>query len=311
MVGVIEKLSNLLEYVGKSSKHYYHSARQVSYDPDEPLAYYLNQAPRAHYGGPFDSHGIPLYVHKGKTDYLPVLICFFALGHLDLYRQTGSEEDLSKFLNVAKWFVLEQNSNGLWLTSFPMKKFGLHKPFPSAMVQGLAISCLSRAFLITNETGFLDSAVQALLPYRKDLREGGVASYDGGQVFYEEYPAVPYHHVLNGFIYAMWGLHDLVRVDNNRDAQSLYNDGLQTLTEWLPQYDIGYWSLYHLSEGMRNPATVHYHHLHIAQLDVMYSLTGRDIFKEYYTLWKGYLLNRFNALRTLPAKLRWRWTYRP
>lgn len=311
MASFKENLDNLLEYLGVSSTSYSHSARRVSYDPKEPLAYYLGQAPRADYRGPFDAQGIPLYVRKDRTDYLPVHVCFFALGHLEQYRRIGSEENLSKFLRVAEWIVAQQNSDGLWLTPFPMKKFGLCQPFPSAMVQGLVISCLSRAFVVSGDPRFVESAVKALAPYRKDLREGGVASYDGGQVFYEEYPAIPYHHVLNGFIYAMWGLYDLVRVDNNRDAKSLYNEGLKTLIDWLPRFDIGYWSLYYLSEGMRNPATVHYHRLHIAQLDVMCSLTGRDIFREYHTLWKGYLLSPFNALRTLPAKLRWRLAYRP
>jgi len=311
MARIKEKLDNLLEYIGIRSKSYYHSEPRISYDPDEPLVYYLDQTLRAAYPGPYDSDGIPLYVSKGTTDYLPVLICAWALGHLEIFRQKTMGNNRSNFLKAADWLLSHQDTEGVWLTDFPMKKFGLLKPFPSAMVQGLGISCLTRAFLVTNNEVYLESAVRALAPYRKDVGEGGVASYEGGFVFYEEFPSIPYHHVLNGFVFALWGLHDLVRVMNNRDAEELYSEGLKTLIKWLPRYDIGYWSLYHIGEGPKNPATVPYHRLHIVQLKVMHDLTGRQIFKEYQLQWSEYLRKPFSALRTLPAKVLWYLAQRP
>jgi len=300
-----EKLDNLLEYFGFRSKNYYHTEPRISYDPDNPMAYYLDQSQRANYPGPFDSNGIPLYVSKGKTGYLPVFICTWALGQLETFRQKATEENRTKFMKAVDWLVSQQNDDGVWLTDFQMDKFGLYEPFPCAMVQGLAISCLTRAFLMTNKSVFLDRAVQAMAPYCVDVPDGGVASYDEGQVFYEEFPSIPYHHVLNGFIFAMWGLYDLVRVNDNREAKRLYDEGLKTLIEWLPHFDLGHWSLYHIGDGPKNPATVPYHRLHIIQLKVMYALTGHEIFKQSYLRWSEYLHGRFNALRTLPAKLWW------
>ncbi len=306
-----EKLDLLLEYAGISSRHYYHSARQVAYDPDQPLGYFIDQTRRADYAGPFDADRLPLYVHQGQTDHLPVLTCFYGLGHLELHRRTGREENLVSFLKVARWLVDHQRPDGLWLTPFAMPRFGMKAPYPSAMVQGLGISCLTRAALVTGDTRFTESAVLALKPYQRDVRDGGVAGHDGGQVFYEEYPAIPYHHVLNGFIYAMWGLHDLAQLASDSDAARLFDEGLQTLIDWLPRFDIGYWSLYHLAAGSRNPATVHYHHLHVAQLEVMYALTGQELFREYASRWQEYGRHSLNSLRTLPSKMWWRWTYRP
>jgi len=87
----------------------------------------------------------------------------------------------------------------------------------------------------------------------------------------------------------------------------LYQTGLKSLETLLPKFDIDYWSLYHISnEGPSNPAAVHYHRLHIAQLEVMYRITGNELFKEYSSSWEKYLNGRFNALRTLPAKIKWR-----
>jgi len=110
--------------------------------------------------------------------------------------------------------------------------------------------------------------------------------------------------VLNGFIYALWGLRDLAQ-QGNADAARLWESGSRTLIAWLPRYDLGYWSLYHVPEVPRNPATVAYHRLHINQLDVMYELTSLLIFKEYADRWRGYLSSRLNALRSLPSKLMW------
>jgi len=305
------KLAGLLEYVGVRSKDYYHTGTRVTYNPDDPLAYYLDVADRAHYRGPFDPDGVPLYARGEQNIHVPVLIAFYALGHLALHRRSGSEDHLTTFLKIADWFVSRQTADGAWLTSFPRKKFGLQAGSPSAMIQGLAISTLVRAYRITNEQAYRECAKRALSPFRLDVLKGGVSSFVDEHVFYEEYPTVPPHHVLNGFIYALWGLYDLVRLDDHGEAKSLYDAGLKTLADWLPRFDTGIWSLYHVSNGMKNPATVHYHRLHISQLEVMYALSGNDLFNEYAVRWDGYLQKKFNALRTLPAKILWRLFYKP
>jgi hypothetical protein len=124
-------------------------------------------------------------------------------------------------------------------------------------------------------------------------------------VFFEEFPSPTAHHVLNGFIYAMWGLHDLVRLDNNGEAGDLWADGLATLVDWLPRFDMGHWSLYHIGDGMTNPATIPYHKLHIEQLKAMHAITSLAIFDDYATRWQQHLDSRWNALRTLPQKVAW------
>jgi len=306
MAGIRETTANLLEYLGVRSKNYYHSATKPTYDPDDHTAYYLDQSLRAEYAGPFDAGGIPLYVYQGKTDYLPVLIGFYALGRLERYRREKSEENLAAFLKVTDWFVSNQESDGTWRSNFPMPRFKLPPRYPSAMIQGVAISCLVRGHLLAEKAEYLDTATGALRPFHIDVSEGGVTSHESGQPFYEEYPSETCHHVLNGFWYAMWGLHDLVRLNDNAEAKKLYDNGLNTIVDWLPRFDTGYWSLYHVSEGLPNPATIHYHRLHLDQLEVMQTLSGHELFTQFRTRWQGYLDGRFNALCTLPAKLRWR-----
>ncbi len=301
----LEVFNASLEYFGIPSRNYSHSVPVITYDDREPLAYYFDTRPRVAYGGPFDAHGIPLYVKRGCINYLPVLIAAFGLGHFEMFRRQLTEENRLRFLDTCRWLISHQNENGAWISHIPMEKYGLHKPFPSAMAQGLAISCLTRAAAITGEVSFLDRARRALAPFHVDIAHGGVVSREEGRVFYEEYPAVPYRHVLNGFIFSLWGLLDLIRMDDNQEASRLYCEGLATLIDWLPRFDLGYWSLYHIGAGPPNPATVSYHRLHVRQMQAMYLITGHNIFRTYGLWWEKCLGKRLNAFRTLPAKIRW------
>lgn len=304
------KIYNLLDYANINIKRYDHTPVTIGFDPDNPLPYYLNQSHRANYSGPFDSKGVPLYNYKGDFMYFPIFICTYALGHSDLYSLSKQEKNLDVFMNMIDWLMTNQNENGVWLTNSIVKKFGLFNPWPSAMTQGLAISCLTKAYLYFKDDKYIDAAMKALLSFELTAEKGGVASYEGDWVFYDEYPSAKTNHVLNGFIFALWGLRDLINFDSSGKAKLLYDDGMQTLIEWLPKYDIKYWSLYHISnKGFKNPASLPYHRLHIQQLKAMFEITGYETFNNYSIMWDNYLKSSFNALRTLPQKVIWNIIY--
>ncbi|MEW5795067.1 MAG: D-glucuronyl C5-epimerase family protein [Candidatus Zixiibacteriota bacterium] len=298
-------ISNLLQYVGVESRDYYHAVPTVIHDRTDPLAYYVDFRSRAAYPGPFDPSGLPLTPIPNGAVVFPTHLAMYALGHLELYHRAKTEESLSRARICAEWLAANQQADGSWMVTIPKKEFGLTVPFRSAMVQGLGMSVLCRVGAVLGESRYLDSAVRALEPLGRDTADDGVTTYHDAGPFYEEYPCRPACHVLNGFVYALWGLHDLAQ-QNSSYAQQLWDAGVKTLAAWLPRYDIGYWSLYHLPETPRNPATVPYHRLHINQLAAMHLLTSEPVFKKYEDRWRGYLSSRMNALRTLPAKLRWR-----
>ena len=300
-----DKVLNLLEYLGVRSKSYSHSTSPVDYDPSDPLKYFLNQKSRASYNGPYDDTGIPLFQSQGKLVHFPIFITLYGLGHVELYRTTNNENNLSKSIGVANWLCDYQQNSGVWLTNIKVKKFGLHNPWPSAMGQGLAISMLTRVFQITKNEKYLDKAKKAIQPYQKTYDKGGVAGYIGNLVIYDEYPSSLQCHVLNGFIFALWGLFDISRISGDETARRLYEEGLHTLNKILPMYDTGYWSLYHLAGGIKNPATIPYHRLHVNQLNALYLMTNDSIYKEFADRWQEYLQSRFSALMSLPMKLLW------
>ena len=107
--------------------------------------------------------------------------------------------------------------------------------------------------------------------------------------------------VLNGKIFALCGLHEFTRVfPRNNLGKKLFEDGVQTLTKVLPEYNLGFWSRYNLCKAdwhpETDPATISYHRLHITQLNLLFKMTGVGIFKNYAEIFKAQD-NFFNALR--------------
>ena len=114
-----------------------------------------------------------------------------------------------------------------------------------------------------------------------------------GRITYEEYPAQPAPHVLNGMIFALFGLWDLVRaLPDDARAAAIFERGVATVEALLPLYDTGWWSLYdlyHLEVATpRNPCSTHYHDIHVKQLRVMHAITGRKSFEEFARRWAAY-----------------------
>jgi len=302
---IAEKAANFFEYFGLKSKNYFHWEAKANYQADDLLSYYLDMSGRAEFSGSLDKNGIPLYRCKGEFAVHPVLISLYALGNCEIYRRTKNESNRDNLIKIADWLTDSQKANGGWQNPFAMKKFDFEVGSLSAITQGKGISVLVRAHLVSKESKYVDSAIKALEPFFVDICDNGVRRQRGDLVFYEEYPAKKSYQVLNGFIYALWGCLDLVRLNDNQQAKELWQDGLESLAELLPRFDNGYWSLYHIGDGIRNPATIPYHKMHIEQLRVMYEITGNSLFGEYSEKWQKYLDSRFNAMRTLPQKIFW------
>ena len=119
---------------------------------------------------------------------------------------------------------------------------------------------------------------------------GGVKYIDeDGYMWFEEVIMKPATHILNGFIWALWGIHDYWLETKDVIAKDLFNKGVKTLKKNLYRYDNGFWSTYDLTKTkFPGIASWYYHNLHIAQLKIMYKLTNEKIFLEYAEKWEKY-----------------------
>lgn len=259
--------------------------------------YYMTFADKTEYKGPFDKNGIPLLDYQGKIgkQYNPIAISQYGLAYYNLFKKTGEKKYLEISLKQADWLVnnLELSYQGLkvWMHYFDFEyKNTLKAPWYSALAQGQGVSLLLRAYLETKDEKYFQSAKAAFQPLLKEVRDGGVQYKDGGgNIWLEEYIIDPPTHILNGFIWTLWGVYDYWLVTNEEESKKLFDDCLKTLQINLQRYDTGFWSLYDLSEQfLKNLASPFYHKLHIVQLKILTNMTREKYFEQISEKWRKY-----------------------
>lgn len=273
--------------------------------------YHMTFKEKAHYAGAHDAKGIPLLNYHGAIglQYNPIAIAQWGLGNYNLFSRNGSAAARSKFLMASDWLCerLEKNSHGLdvWNHYFDWEyRQTLKAPWYSGLAQGQAISLLVRAHADTGKQKYLSSAALAFRSFLADVASGGVIFEDAEKnIWFEEYLVSPPTHILNGFIWAAWGVYDYFLATGSREAMTLFAGAIKTLEKNLSRYDLGFWSRYELS-GTRLPmiASPFYHRLHVTQLRVMYRITSEKIFDRYAGRWEGYARSRANGSRALCYK---------
>lgn len=270
--------------------------------------YYMDYNLKTHYPGPFDKKGVLMLNYFGDTgiQYNPDAIAQYALGHFEKYLGNGDNDHKEIFLRQADWFVnnlRERNKGvGVWEYNFDFEYFKrVKKPWYTSLGQGHGISVLVRAYLLTEKAIYLNIAKKAFLAFRYPIDvDGGVKYIDkDGYVWFEEAIIKPCTHILNGFIWALWGLYDYYLATKNTEAKELFDQGIRTLECNLYKYDNRFWSKYDLAKTiLPGIASWYYHSLHIIQLRVLYLLTDKEIFKRYAYEWERYkrkILNRWLA----------------
>ena len=121
------------------------------------------------------------------------------------------------------------------------------------------------------------AAEKAFVALTRPITDGGVLFEDDeSNLWIEEYLVSPPTHILNGFIWALWGVFDYWLATEDTLARKVFDRGVQTLLQNLARFDTGYWSLYELSgTRMKMLASPFYHQLHSVQLRILSTLTGR------------------------------------
>jgi len=280
-----------------ASHQYRHPSCSDIHD-DTPSCYYIDltdflESVRTGYYGnpPFDSSGIPIvdYHHLGWNEigkgrfYNPVTIAQYALAVYDKYLSSRQKQYKLTFLNQAKWF-LRHGDRGLYRYQFAIPSRDLEPGWISAMAQGQAISVLIRAYIETGDTCFMEKAKEAIRPFYKDVRSGGVVFHNGQDIWLEEYPhpSSP-SHVLNGAIFALFGLWDYYRVTNDERVKHLFDRAVNTLARNLHRYEKDGWVLYELSD--KHFVRGAYYPLHIALLRALFGITNKIEFAYYADRW--------------------------
>ena len=307
------RISSAYLLPGKSQLTFWHDQPQVNSDVSlgELGEYYMPFLEKARYAGPHDADCIPLLNYHGNIglQYNPIAISQWGLGNFNLFLRSQDEGHRRKSLAAADWLVkhLEPNAFGVpvWNHQFDWEyRTPLKAPWYSGLAQGQGISLLVRVARETGRSEYLDAAARAFVSFSKATEDGGVVFTDQhGDIWFEEYIVSPPTHILNGFIWAAWGVYDFFLATKEKTAQQLFDRAVETLRRNLDRYDLGFWSLYEQS-GTRLPmvASSFYHQLHVMQLRLMYRLTGDEVFSQYADRWAAYARSRTKRTRALCYK---------
>ncbi len=235
-------------------------------------------------------------VLRDAVGYHPIRIAQFSL-HLNasLGREGGTQLR-DRFIAQARWLRDNQcrrgEVDGLYAFGFPWTKYGVDAGWTSAMAQGEAISVLLRAERVHAGQGFGDAACRAAEPFKATIEVGGVVWKNGSVAFLEEVAAPHSAHILNGCIFALWGLWELHAERGQAWEERLIACVRDTILHWLPLYDTGWWSRYSLMRtpsGRPHVATLKYHAFHIAQLRVLAAMFDEPRFARTADQWEGYI----------------------
>lgn len=239
----------------------------------------------------FDAQGLPVRrARDGREYHNCTTLCSYALAHWDRYLISGNQQDANSLLQVADYLVDNAiiASNGAYLLVDDRAV-----PRLSAMNQGEGMSVLIRAWEVTKNQRYRDAACRCLPPFTRTLDNQGVMfpfRRDKAIPWYEEYACYPVRHVLNGMIYALWGLREVMLATDDNLACELFEQGVNSVCAILRYYDSGHWSYYAVrDEGANHPvASVMYHNLHIVQLIALFQQTNKPILLETATRFQNY-----------------------
>jgi heparosan-N-sulfate-glucuronate 5-epimerase len=199
----------------------------------------------------------------------------------------GDEQAQQRFETTCALLLqraVQRNGSLLWPYETAVAKYRLRPPWFSAMAQAQAASVFVRA--AARDERAADLALRALRPLL-ERTPPFVAGLTAGPVL-EEAPTEPPSCVLNGWIYALWGLWDAAVGLGSAEAGELFGESLEALLAMLADYDTGWWSRYSLWDGGRDLAKPFYHRIHAVQLEALHRLTGKPQLADTAARWRGY-----------------------
>lgn len=254
----------------------------------------------------------PVGLHIGDEDVLGYYIDFTAktragtasspddLGHAALAQLalgwwerhvSGEPAAISGFLDARHRLedrAVRDEEAVVWRYDVPLPKYRLEPGWISALAQAQAASVFVRAYLYSARPEDAELAHRAVLPLLQEGPPSVLSQLEAGHAL-EECPTTPPSLILNGWIYAAWGLRDVALGLDCGEASSRYEDTMSCLLANLERYDAGWWSRYSLyPHRMPDLAKPFYHRLHVDQLRAAARLTGVRAFADMAERWQSY-----------------------
>jgi heparosan-N-sulfate-glucuronate 5-epimerase len=262
-------------------------SRGTGYEPQPPGSFFDTDRVRGYFIDFRAKTTSPTAARPEKL--LPAGLAQLALGFWER-SLAGDRKATTEFFQVCD--LLEKRGepygNELrWPYDVAIPKYRLEPPLHSALAQAQVASVFVRAYSLSGDPRHAEVALAAIRPLL-DVRSDLVATTADGPVP-EESPSQPPSHILNGWIYALWGLWEVQIALRESLAGDMLAASMACLRVKLPAYDVGWWTKYslypHLLADLAKPF---YHRLHVDQVEILYRLTGFPDFAETAGRWRQY-----------------------
>jgi heparosan-N-sulfate-glucuronate 5-epimerase len=263
-------------------------SRGVGYEPQPPGSFFSETSVRGYFIDFRAKTTAPTAQAPRKLQ--PAALAQLALGWWER-SLLGDREAPAAFQAIASALANEPEEHG-WTLRWPYRvdvpKYRLSVPWYSAMAQGQIASVFVRAQTRHDDRDYGELACRAVEPL---LRPGGseLAFVSSAGPILEEAPSDPPSHILNGWIFALWGLWDVHVGLTDAAAGAAFEDGVQCLRRLIDGYDVGWWTRYSLyPHPVVDLAKPFYHRLHVDQTAALYCLTGFSEFRQASERWRAY-----------------------
>ncbi len=213
---------------------------------------------------------------RGGHWYFPGSTAQAAIAHYAIFRKTGSLRSRALTISNADWLVANLGADGCWPNPMDLSVTPgrvVKAPWCSGLAQGTGISALVRAWRLTGDDKYRRAADLALRPFDAAASVTVTSRLADGSICYEEvYDRGHPTCILNGFIFALYGLDDHHRAFGAQSSKALFDQGMATLSRQIASYDTGYWSRYSLDpvQTLTNHwaiASPNYQRLHAEMLE--------------------------------------------
>lgn len=223
----------------------------------------------------------------------PQVRAWYALSALDAYHRTGNETYLQRAIANARALIDDSvaRDGAMWFPytfDWTYFKVTLHAPWWSGMTQGQVLSLFTALDRLQPDAGWRPLADKVFKSFEQRNAPGQpwAVFVDDGDLWLEEYAGdAPPLQVLNGHIFAIYGLYDYYMLTHNADAEQLFDGAATTVLKVMPlirhEGDTSYYCARANYCRSTNWQMVSYHATHIKQLDMLAEMTGDTRFHDW------------------------------
>jgi hypothetical protein len=240
--------------------------------------------------GLHDAEGVRMFSFDGQIWDHPVAQAQWGLKNVASYRTTEDDWYLNRAIaNAQRNLDRKVESRGAWWYPYDFDLIRcdvgppLRAPWYSAMAQGQLLSLFVQLYEVTGNETWRSAADRTFLSLiiGPDPEAPWASWVDpAGHLWLEEYPASPGitgERVLNGLIYAMYGVYDYWRLTASAEAVGIIDGVATTVRRYVPtDFRVLRWAS-NYSIGCPHPH-VKYHQIHTGQTLKLYEITHAGLF---------------------------------